>query len=323
MALPNNPNSPGASPFASRVHVQAQPTARKGLPAALIAGAAAAVLVVGAAIWLLSSRKDSPAARPAPTAATVPPPAATVTSAPAPASIVPSGPLPIFEEQFNATHKGIRLANGAERGGAASGVSGKADDLAYMGKPRSLDHEPGGPAAVAMKPIATKTLPAFTCTLWYRLDEPKPDLQVFIDGSMMTLLLHDRGFEVRVNSEPKQGAYFPGAQGPLESWTAAGRWIFAALTWDAESNTLSVYQATPQAPVTFMREMKRPAPALAMPPRANLADAPETLANSFTRFERPVAGSLDNFRVFDRTLEKHELEKIRTADLENRPLLPR
>ena len=233
---------------------------------------------------------------------------------------------PVFEENFNVSRSGLLLVNGAALGGPATGVSGKIEDRAYFGVPRSTEQDPNGPVALAVEPVAPGSLRAFTCVFWYFLDENTPDLQVVADTAGVTVLLHRKGFEVRVSSSQpgvKQHQFLPGQQGPLLDWTTTGRWIFAAFTWEQEGNALTVQQGTNERPVVFMRTMTRPVPTSPTFPRANLSRQPETLGNTYIKQDRPLAGRLDNFRFYDRVINQTELEQIRRADLANRPIAPR
>lgn len=233
---------------------------------------------------------------------------------------------PLFEETFNESRSGLRLANGASLGGPGTGVSGKLADRAYISTPRSTEQEPGGPAALAVEPVAPRSMSAFTCVFWYFLEENTPDLQVIADTAGVSILMHRKGFEVRVASSQegvRQHQFLPGVRGPLLDWTTPGRWIFAAFTWEQAENALTIQQGTPARPAVFMRKMTRPVPTTPTWPRDNLDRLPETLGNTYTKQDRPLAGRLDNFRFFDRVINQAELEQIRQADLENKPLAPR
>lgn len=239
----------------------------------------------------------------------------------APLHLPASSMLPLYEETFNTAHPRLRLANGASLGGPGTGVSGRLEDRAYVGIPRSTEQEPDGPAAFAISPVAPDTLSAFTCTFWYLLEEHAPDLQVPLETAGFGFLLHQgRGFEVRISSAlpgEKNQQFFPGSEGPLDEWNASGRWIFAAFVWDRTGNTLTVFQGSPHAALAFMREMRRPTPAGATLPRANLDREPETIGNTYSRQNRPLAGRIDNLRIYDRVLNRDELEAIRQADTQN------
>ena len=230
---------------------------------------------------------------------------------------------PLYEESFNTPHDRIELRNGATLGGPATGVSGKSADRAFIGVPKSSEQEANGPVALATSPIAPDPLSAFTCTFWYYLEENGPVLQVPISTAGFLLLLQERGLEIRIeqsNTQPKQIAFTPGASGPLAGWRDTGRWIFVAVSWNQATNTVLVHQGLPESPVAFMRDMNRDVAANPTLPRMDLSRNPETIGNTHVRFDRPLAGRLDNVRVFDRVLDKAELERIRRADIANTPL---
>lgn len=227
---------------------------------------------------------------------------------------------PIFEETFNVAHSRIDYRNGAGLGGPGTGVSGKPADRAYMAVPRSTEQERNGPGGLAVSPIAPDSLSAFTCAFWYFLDEQGPELQVPLSTAGVLFLMHERGFEVRIEQsaeQPKQISFTPGPQGPHAGWRDRGRWIFAAFSWDQAKNTLTVHQGTPDKAVAFMRDVSRDAPGKPTLPRGDLARDPETIGNTFKTFDRPLSGRMDNVRLFDRVLDRAELEKIRQADLGN------
>lgn len=235
----------------------------------------------------------------------------------------PAPVAPLYEENFNTPHGRIELGGGAKLGGPATGVSGNAGDLAYIGVPRSSEQEPDGPVALAVSPIAPDPLSAFTVTFWYFLDENGPTLQVPIATAGFMLLLQERGLELRIeqsNTQPKQQAFTPGATGPLAGWRDTGRWIFVAVSWDQAKNTVSIHQGLPDKPVAFMRDMTRDVAGKPTLPRLDLARVPETIGNTHIRHDRPLSGRMDNVRVFDRVLDKAELERIRQADIVNQPL---
>lgn len=241
--------------------------------------------------------------------------AATVAHAAAPKA-------PLFEETFNVVHDRLVLRDGASLGGPGTGVSGKPADRAYTGVPRSTEQEPNGPAAVAVAPVAPDSLTALTIAFWYFLDEQGPELQVPLNTAGFMVLLTEGGFEMRLEHSkeaPRQYVFTPGAQGPYAGWRDKGRWIFAAFTWSSHSNTLSVYQATPDKPLAFMRDMVRDAPAKPTLPRTDLTRVPEVVGNTSPKRDRPLAGRLDNVRIFDRVLDRAELEAVRRADLANIP----
>lgn len=225
---------------------------------------------------------------------------------------------PLYEETFNTPHDRVEFRGGAAMGGPGTGVSGKIGDRAYVATPRSSEQETDGPAALAVSPVAPAPLSAFTCAFWYYLDENGPDLQVPVNTAGFLLLLNERGIELRIeqaDTNQRQQTFTPGPNGPLAGWRDTGRWIFAVFTWDQATNTVTVHQGLPGKAVTFMRGMSRPAPAQPSRPRGDLDRNPETLGNTHNRFDRPLAGRLDNVRVFDRVLGRAELEKIRQADI--------
>ena len=230
---------------------------------------------------------------------------------------------PLYEERFNFVHERVRFRNGGKLGGPGTGVSGKVEDQAYFGVPRSAEQEKDGPAALAVSPIAPNSLSAFTCTFWYLLDEDGPELQVPLSTAGVAFLLNEGGFEVRIENQLDQPRYYPfnpGLAGPLASWRAKNRWIFAAFSWNQANNALTVHQGTPEAAVAYMRTMTRPTPAKPSLPRTDLARFPETIGNTAKGLDRPLAGRMDNVRFFDRELMRDELEQIRLADLANVPI---
>ncbi len=227
---------------------------------------------------------------------------------------------PIYEETFNVSHSRIEYRDGGGLGGPGTGVSGRTSDRAYMAVPQTTENVPGGPAGLALSPIAPHPLSAFTCTFWYYLDEQAPDLQVPLSTASVLFLLQEKGFEVRIEHQTEQPRYYaftPGVNGPVAGWLDRQRWIFAAFSWRQDTNTFVVHQGTPTAVVTFMREMSRPAPANPSLPRTNLQREPETIGNTYRSRERPIAGRMDNLRFYDRVLDRAELEAIRLADLAN------
>ncbi len=227
---------------------------------------------------------------------------------------------PIFEETFNVAHERLVLRDGAGLGGPGTGVSGKAGDRAYSAVPRSTEQEPNGPAAVATAAVAPESLSALTVSFWYYLDEQGPELQVPLNTAGFMLLLNQNGLEIRLEHSkeaPRQYVFSPGIQGPYAGWRDTGRWIFVAFSWARENNTLSVYQATPDKPVAFMRDMIRETPAKPTLPRVDLTRVPEVIGNTSPRRDRPLAGRMDNLRIFDRVVDRVELEGIRRADLAN------
>ena len=230
---------------------------------------------------------------------------------------------PLFEERFNDVHERVRYRNGAKVGGPGTGVSGKLEDQAYVGVPKSVEQEKDGPAALAIAPIAPNSLSSFTCTFWYYLDEQGPELQVPLSTAGVMFLMNESGFEVRVENQleqPRFYAFNPGVNGPLASWRVKDRWIFAAFSWNQAGNALTIHQGTPDAAVAFMRSMSRPTPAKPSLPRTDLIRFPETIGNTAPGLDRPLAGRMDNVRFFDHELMRDELEQIRQADLANAPI---
>lgn len=228
-----------------------------------------------------------------------------------------------FEETFNATGLQVELRNGAALGGPGSGVSGKYDDLAYTAVPPGPGQDKDGPVALARAPIAPAPLSAFTCAFWYYLDEKGPGLQVPLNIASVLFLMNEKGLEIRIensNAQPRAHVFTPGLQGPCVGWRDHGQWIFAAFTWEQKNNTLSVYQATRQTPLAFMRDMHGPVPANPTLPRLDLDRRPETIGNTSRNLDRPLAGKLDNVRFYDRLLTQAELSAIRSADLANEPV---
>ena len=232
--------------------------------------------------------------------------------------------VPPYEETFNTPSKRIELRNGAMLGTPGSGVSGKSADLAYVSLPKSDAQERDGPVALARKPVAPASLTAFTCTFWYYLNDQGPALQVPLSTAGVLFLLHEKGFEIRVENQteqPRAYVFTPGLNGPLAGWCDRGRWIFACFSWSEKTNSLVVHQGTPATAVTFMREMIRTGKATASLPRLDIDRDPETIGNTYRTLDRPLAGRLDNLRFYyDRVLTRSELEAIRTADLANEPV---
>jgi hypothetical protein len=227
---------------------------------------------------------------------------------------------PFYEETFNAAHGRLELRNGAALGIPGTGVSGKPTDRAYIGSPSTTENVPNGPTGVAIAPIAPDSMEAFTYTFWYYLDEQVPELQVPFTTASTMLLLTEKGFELRIENSttsPRQYVFSPGINGPLAGWRDTQKWIFASFSWNRANNTCAVHQGTLQAAVTFMRTMTRPTPANATLPRIDIGRYPETIGNTYRNYDRPLAGRMDNFRVFDRVLNTVELEQIRKADLAN------
>lgn len=232
----------------------------------------------------------------------------------------PAHVAPLYEETFNVAHDRLELRGGAAIGGPATGLSGKVADRAYIGVPKSSEQEPNGPVAVAVSPIAPEALSAFTVTFWYFLEENGPLLQVPLNTAGVMLLFNERGIELRIeqsNTAPKQQNFTPGATGPLAGWRDTGRWIFVAASWDQATNTAIFHQGLPDKAVAFMRDMRRDVAAKPTLPRLDLSRNPETIGNTHIRGDRPLAGRMDNLRVFDRVLDRAELERIRQADVAN------
>ena len=143
-----------------------------------------------------------------------------------PVALARATPAPIYEENFNTPSANIKYTNGADLGGSGSGVSEKLADRAYVGAPASTQNERNGPACLALKPIAPNPLSAFTCTFWYYLDEQGPVLQVPLSTAGVLFLMHDKGFEVRIENQleaPRSYVFSPGINGPYASWRARGR----------------------------------------------------------------------------------------------------
>lgn len=227
---------------------------------------------------------------------------------------------PIYEERFNFVHERVQFRNGGKLGGPGTGVSGKIEDEAYFGIPRSSEQEKDGPGALALAPIAPNSLSAFTCAFWYLLDDNGPELQVPLSTAGVMFLMNENGFEVRIESQlehPRFYGFTPGLNGPHSPWRAKNRWIFAAFSWNQAGNALTVHQGTPEAAVAYMRTMTRPTPAKPSLPRTDLTRFPEVIGNTAKGLDRPLAGRLDNVRFFDRELMREELEQIRQADLAN------
>ncbi len=236
------------------------------------------------------------------------------------ASRVDASAVPVFEDTFNAPGERLRFVNGAGLGTPGTGVSGKVQDLAYVSLPATTEQDPRSPAAQALTPLAPMPMEAFTVTFWYFLEENAPDLQVPLSFSSGVILLHRNGFEVRVVQPTKDLQFTPGVKGPLLDWTTPGRWIFAGFIWERSSNTMTFHQGTPESVVTFMRSLVRAGSAEPAVPRANLDRFPDVIGNMHGRGDRPLAGRLDNIRIFNQALNQDELEQIRRADLENRPV---
>ncbi|MCU0791260.1 MAG: LamG domain-containing protein [Opitutaceae bacterium] len=235
-------------------------------------------------------------------------------------------PAPIYEENFNMRHDRVRLVNGAALGGPGTGVSGMLGDRAYMGAPRSTEQEPNSPVAYAIAPIADRELGAFTCAFWYFLDEQTPDLQVLAETAGAGFFLHRNGFEIRLagnSPEIRTRIFATGSRGTWCDWTASGRWIFVAFTWRQEQNRMEVYQGTFDGAVTLVREMRRDVPTSPLGVRDSVISRPETLGNTYTpKHDRPLAGRMDNFRFYDRVLDQAQVERLRLADVGNRPVSP-
>lgn len=235
----------------------------------------------------------------------------------------PAPHIPLYEETFNVAHNRLELRNGATLGGPGTGVSGKPADRAYIGVPKSSEQEANGPGAVAIAPIAPDPLAAFTCTFWYYLDENGPALQVPLNTAGFMLLLQERGLELRIeqsSANPKQLSFSPGINGPLAGWRDVGRWIFVAVSWSQAKNTVAFHQGLPDRAVAFMRDMNREVTARPTLPRSDLGRNPETIGNTHIRMDRPLAGRMDNLRVFDRVLAQAELEQVRLADIAGAPV---
>lgn len=226
--------------------------------------------------------------------------------------------VPVFEETFDQENDKIRYVNGAGRGAPSTGVSGKVADRAYISTPKTTEQDTQSPAGYATKAFAPSPMEAFTVTFWYLLEEQTPELQVPLSFGSGTILLHRHGFEVRVGqSSGKDLQFVPGVKGPILDWTTAGRWILTAITWEQATNTMTFHQGTHDQVVTFMRDMKRPLPAEPATPRKNLDRVPEVIGNMHARGDRPLAGRLDNIRIYNRALNQQEIESIRFADTAN------
>lgn len=224
---------------------------------------------------------------------------------------------PIYEETFNRERLGIDYRSGGGLGGPSTGVSGKISDQAYTGVTENGKMDAAG---LALSPIAPNPLSAFTCIFWYFLDANGPDIQVPLSTAGVGILLSARGLEVRIEhstQQPKQYVFPIGVKGPHSPWLEPGRWIFAAFTWQQDTNTLTVYQGTSDRAVVFMRDMSRELPADPSLPRADLGRFPEVIGNTTKSYDRPLTGRMDNLRFFDRVLDRADLEILRLSDLMN------
>ena len=235
-----------------------------------------------------------------------------------------SSVTPVYEETFNVSHGRLRLANGATLGGPSSGLSGKSGDRAYVAVPRSTEQEAQGPVAYAVEPIMPVSLPAFTCAFWYFLEERTPDLMVLAEPSGVGFFVGDKGLEIRLSnatSDERPNVFSVGPRGAWHEWRTSGKWTFLVVSWEQAANRMVIRQGTLSNAAAIVREMQRPAPATPLAVRDSLASRPETLGNTYsTRHDRPLAGRLDNFRLFDRLLSEAEIEKLRQADIANAPI---
>jgi len=233
----------------------------------------------------------------------------------------PSRKSPVYEELFNLKHERLEFRYGAGLGAPGTGVSGKVGDRAYVGRPRSSEQDRDSSVALALSPMAPDPLSTFTFTFWYYMDETGPDLQMPLSTAGVGFLWHyQTGWEVRVSEAAKTIPFAPGPGGPIVDWTDRSRWIFAVFTWEQATNSMTIYQGTPDRAVEFMRQMTRPTPVGPTFPRTNLQRLPEAIGNTYQNQDRPLAGRMDDLRIFDRVLSLEELEKIRQADVQGTPL---
>jgi hypothetical protein len=234
--------------------------------------------------------------------------------------------LPILNAEFNDEASEITLKNGAELAGPGSGVSGIAEDRAYLGKVTDAQNPAGGPVAVLKSGLATPGLEEYTITGWYKPVGPQPTAVTLISATGITIIGGETGqWTARVGAAtaPNKMYWFNSGKDLPGGWVTEGQWRFFAFTWTKAGDLGTFYAGTVDSPAQFVRQHKLGVTAEGpIQGRNNIAQFPEALGNtSQTKYDRPFNGYLDNIRIYDRALTPELIEKIRSGDARNSPFI--
>lgn len=234
---------------------------------------------------------------------------------------------PLFQERFNDSGN-IEYVNGAAQGPDKSGVSGKPNDKSYFAHVEVVDPAQPQPAALLNSSPQAGDLQKFTVTLWYKADRAIKDPDsLFSIGGLYLIYQEQRGLTLRVEvpkgAEPFANWFSGGIKGPLLPSDSTEEWIFYAISWDLDAKICTIYQGTKNDPATVQKEIAGfdlPGPVQPTNTRA-IGNNFNSQSNSVG--DRPFSGNLDNFRIYDKTLDQSAIEAIRTADVANaEPTIP-
>jgi len=239
-----------------------------------------------------------------------------------------ASPTPFIEQRFNEDKGELLLFAGAEIGGPGSGVSGQPEDLAYSATADATETDIPGPAALVLGGEQEIQSDQATLTFWYRPGGAQSIVSSPLALAGFYIIFSKPGrFIVRLTThaeEPMISWFAAPANPPVLPWTFEGDWIFVAFTWEGTENKATLYQGSPTIPVTIAEDYLPRSSGGPLRMRMPSGSA-HVIGNNQATLKgetgtRPFNGRIDNVRVFTEALSEVQLEAIRQADAENRPL---
>ncbi len=222
---------------------------------------------------------------------------------------------PFFEETFNQGGQNVQLFNDAFIASAGSGVSGKAEDLAY--EAAAVPENVPGPSAKILAELPDSPLEGFTIVVWYKAGDTPFRSASIINTHGMVFSWDKNQWFLRVNDFGGQagGDKYYGSGTSVD--VSPGQWKFVACTWSRANNEAIFYFGDKAIPAEQISTARRndTAPALTF----GESRFPKTIGNTFVREANSTfPGNIDNIRLFDKVLTQDQIEQIRKGDLENK-----
>ncbi len=207
-------------------------------------------------------------------------------------------------------------------GGAGSGVSGQAGDLAFN---NSAATAMGSQSTSNYRGVASDTttdfsaLGALTISGWFKADEVIGDGAVIFRTNQFSL----RAFDASAPSTTGviqlnvSGSNAPRSATTSSLFSSVNTWVYFAVTWDG--TTIRYFQGLVDQAATQLGSSGAFSPTMSDPQAGlqigNVAGSSITTSTTARIFD----GYLDNIRVFDSALTQNELRDLQAADLANVP----
>lgn len=201
-----------------------------------------------------------------------------------------------------------------------SGLSGESSDRAFDNTASTqMGGTSGAPGSGGLFRVdnAHAELSAFTISGWYKSDVALGNNARLTSGSINIDAPGTRGLRLAITGVGEVEAL---RSDTGNVYNQAGAWTFFAISYEAgvdgQQNVVNFYAGASDKNVSLVTTL------FIASTDNNAVIASSLILGNNTSYNRPFDGLMDNFRLWDSALDLDDLRLVRSADMQNSPLIP-